>query len=138
MYSLLFRNRVAAIGFVLLTVAGAASMVGTEENAGLLEKTTEEIKAQQAEFAAEMGAMNAPKAVQTIPGPPATAPARTTRTVHAKRDANGDIVFTDDEALIDDAAGFDPSPMTPLEESPIASSEEVVIILNNGQSEQQQ
>ena len=119
MYSFLFRNRMGAIGFVVLTLVGAASLVGTEETEGVIAKTSAQIDQQRADFeeatATLSGSSNGPKPfTQEIPA---------------------EITFTADEDLIDSATGYDPTPEINFEEEAIAESEEVVIILNDGPEE---
>lgn len=123
MYKFLFKNRLAAVGFVVLTTISAASLVGTEDNAGLIEKTAQELEQQKAEFNAEMEAMNAS-------APSAIAPAATPSS--ASQPTNqGPVEFTPDEDLIDQTEGFDPTPVDSFDPAAIAQQEEVVIILNN-------
>ena len=119
MYKFLFKNRLAAVGFVVLTTISAASLVGTEDNAGLIEKTAQEIEQQKAEFEAEMGQMQIPK--NTAPPPSSAEPSI----------AREPVEFTDDEELIDQTEGFDPTPVDSFDPAAIAQKEEVVIILNN-------
>lgn len=119
MYKFLFKNRLAAVGFVVLTTISAASLVGTEEKAGLIEKTAQEIEQQKAEFEAEMGQMQIPK--NTAPPPSPAEPSI----------AREPVEFTDDEELIDQTEGFDPTPVDSFDPAAIAQQEEIVIILNN-------
>ena len=123
MYTFLFRNKLGALGFVVLMMISAATLVGTEEHDGVIVKTTQEIAKQRSDFAEKVDAMSSPKKV-------AQAPAAETASV--------EIEFTPDEELVDDAQGFDPTPEPPqpdVNPEPIAAGNlaeegEVVIILN--------
>ena len=120
MYTLLFRNRLAALGFVLLTIISAISLVGTKDREGVLAKTTHEIEAQKAEFEAKVEELQGTPTPSSRPSLPSeTAPTQ------------GDIAFMSDEDLIDSAEGFDPTPNDEFKPEAIAEQEEVVIILEN-------
>ncbi|MFZ1742539.1 MAG: hypothetical protein WAT93_06770 [Pontixanthobacter sp.] len=114
MYSLLFRNRLAALGLALLIIIGAVSLVGTENNSGVVTQTAQKFQAQKAAPEKTAQALNQPAPSQAIPN---TKPADAT------------IEFLADEELIDAAEGFDPTPMEPGEPKAASEHEEVVIIL---------
>ncbi|WBY16808.1 hypothetical protein PF049_01165 [Erythrobacteraceae bacterium WH01K] len=96
----MLRNRVAAIAIVVLTLAGVASLVGTEDNEGALTSATKAL-AEKAAASSEAGPRN----------PDATAPAAVTEIASPPAPAQFPTEFADDESLIDDARGFDPSPV---------------------------
>ncbi|GMN14478.1 hypothetical protein [Altererythrobacter sp. MTPC7] len=96
----MLRNRVAAIAIVVLTLAGVASLVGTEDNEGALTSATKAL-AEKAAASSETGLRN----------PDATAPAAVTDMAAPPPSAQFPTEFADDESLIDDARGFDPSPV---------------------------
>ncbi len=130
MYKFLFRNKLAALAFVVLTVIGAATLVGTEEHDGVIAKTTQEITKQRADFAEKTAALSSKK---STPEPVLV-------------EVEPEVVeFTDEEDLIDDALGFDPTPETlepdvdpkPDQAGNIAEEGEVVIILNNERYEEE-
>ena len=88
-------HRLMAIGLVVLVLAGVAALVGTDENEGALVSATDRLATQtdgDAREAAPVAQPSAARAPQPSPQPAA------------------EPEFLDDEALIDDAAGFDPSP----------------------------
>jgi len=122
MYSFLFRNKLGALAFVVLTMIGAATLVGTEEHDGVIAKTAQELTQQRDEFAEKVEAMNSinPAAEEA---PLMAEPAE----------------FTPDDDLVDTAQGFDPTPEAPqpdinpdpVEAARVAEEGEVVIIVNN-------
>ncbi|GAA4641846.1 hypothetical protein GCM10023115_02200 [Pontixanthobacter gangjinensis] len=116
MYTLLFRNRLAALGFVLLMIISAISLVGTEDQEGVITKTANEIEAQKAEFESAVEAVGPPK---TLNG--------------QGSEEETPIEFLDDEELIDSAEGFDPTPDDEFNPESLAEQEEVVIVLENEQ-----
>lgn len=96
MYRQVFANRWIALLFVVMTAAGAASLVGTEDTDGALDRAKAQIESRNSEFEAE---------AKKLSGKPST-----------DRSADDDVIeFTSDEELIDtaegeDAGGFDPTP----------------------------
>ena len=91
MYESLFRNKWAALAFVVLVLAGVQYFVGREGEDGTLAQATDEL----ADQSGEPG-----EAVSDAGSPP---------------DMGGfydgtDVEFMSDEELIDTAEGFDPTP----------------------------
>jgi hypothetical protein len=109
----MFRNRWGALLFVCLTLAGAATLVGTEEGEGAIQQATDQIAQQRAQAEQLTADMQAP-------AQPAGDPTET-------------VVLSSDEDLIDPATGEDP---TPIDEFAAANpadrdadvSDEVVIV----------
>lgn len=105
----MFRNRLGALLFVGGTAVAAAALIGGEQDEGMLLSAAEEIKQQRAAMAGTMTA-------DTLP---------------AFEIPTSEVVeFTPDEALIDEATGYDP---TPLEdgvalETEVVPQDEVVIV----------
>ncbi|MGB3738458.1 MAG: hypothetical protein WA948_03805 [Pontixanthobacter sp.] len=126
MYTFLFRNRYGALAFVGLTLIGAASLVGTQEDEGLITQTAATIEQQRADFEDAAKAAEASRTPATQPEPEPSigdyAPA---------------IPIADDEDLIDDAEGIDPTPIDPSDGEAIAKDGDVVIILRDGQNRPQ-
>lgn len=60
MYNQLFRNRWAALGFVVITAMGAASLVGSEEDEGLLGDAATTIADQREQFVDDTEALSDP------------------------------------------------------------------------------
>lgn len=105
----MFRNRWFALLFVALTLAGVTTLVGTEKHDGAIQRASHQI-AQQRARSEEL----------TSGSQPAAAVASSTPDV---------ITFSDEEELIDEAVGEDPTPAdagTPLDPEEIA--DEVVIV----------
>lgn len=119
MYSLLFKNRVAALGFVLLTAAGAVSLVGTEEEGGLIEQTKEQFGVQKQDFADRV------KDMQTSARPASPRPASASLSMP--------VELADDEHLIDQAEGYDPTPDDAQEPGAAVELDEKIIILENAE-----
>ncbi|MFN4113798.1 MAG: hypothetical protein ACK4GD_07635 [Sphingomonadaceae bacterium] len=93
MYRHLFRNRWIALGFVVLSAASAASLVGTEEGGGMIDQATAQLHDQKAEFEQEAAALSKPTR---------------SHTVIDVEDADWDA---DDELdTVDPGTGFDPAP----------------------------
>jgi hypothetical protein len=109
----MFRNRWGALLFVCITLAGAASLVGTEEGQGAIQQATDEIAQQKAQADQWTTDTQAPSA--------ATASATATT-----------VVSTSDEDLIDPATGIDPTPIDEFAAANPADSDaevdEVVIV----------
>ena len=117
MYSLLFKNRAVALGFVLLTAAGAVSLVGTEEDGGLIEQTKEQFGVQKQEFADKVQDMQS--SARKAPPRPANAALQMP------------VELADDEHLIDTAEGYDPTPDDAQEPGTSAELDEKIIILES-------
>jgi hypothetical protein len=105
----MFRNRVGALFFVAASVSSAAMLVGGEGDQGVLLSAAEELAQQKSAMAAAADGLSAEPVV--IPTTAAS-------------------VFTADEDLIDEATGFDP---TPVEDgappaSEVVPHDEVVIV----------
>lgn len=98
----MFQNRVAAIAIVVLTLAGVASLVGTEDNEGALATATQALAEKAAASAGTSDRYASAPAPATAASQPAAAP--------PPSPASYPTEFADDESLIDDAQGFDPSP----------------------------
>ena len=98
----MFQNRVAAIAIVVLTLAGVASIIGTEDNEGALAAATQALADKAAASAATSDRYASAPGPATAVSQPAAAP--------APSPASYPTEFADDESLIDDAQGFDPSP----------------------------
>ncbi|OZA93877.1 hypothetical protein U4960_03265 [Altererythrobacter sp. H2] len=113
MYRHLFRNRWIALGFVALSAASAASLVGTEEGGGMIDEATAQLNGQKAEFEQQAADLAKPTRSHTV----------------IELDDSG---FAEDDDLVDQGTGlepepdpgegFDPAPMldpVPAEPSPI-------------------
>ena len=123
MYSLLFRNKLAALAFVALIVIGAALLIGTEQEQGVIQETAQTIAEQRTDFDETVKQAGVPK-----PGRP---------TIMADPEP-ASVPLADDDALIDEAIGFDPTPVDPtdpFDPKAIAETEEVVIVLKNERKE---
>lgn len=109
--------RIAVLAIVALTLAAVAGLVGTDENEGALTNATQALaeKAARSSGGDTQSSAQSVAPVQTNTAPPAAPPMM-----------EGD--FAEDEGLIDDATGFDPSPFS---EDP-AQGEVVAIIEDDG------
>lgn len=87
----MFRNRWGALLFVCLTLAGVATLVGTEEGEGTIKHAADQIAQQKAQADRLTTDTQAPPR-------PASGPAET-------------VVLSADEELIDPATGEDPTPV---------------------------
>lgn len=97
MYRHLFRNRWIALAFVLMTVASAASLVGTEDHDGVIDKATAQLHDQKAQFAAEAEELAKPTRSHTV--------------ITLDEPPPEDAEELNDEDLIDPGTGIDPTPM---------------------------
>ena len=128
MYSFLFRNKLGALAFVVLTMISAATLVGTENHDGVIVKTTAELTQQLDDFAEKVDAMSSTKTTS-----------RRAVIAAQNRAEPESVEFTPDDDLIDSAQGFDPTPEVaapdvnpdPALAAKVAEEGEVVIILNN-------
>ncbi len=123
MYAFLFKNRYGALAFVGLTMIGAAALVGTDEDDGLIPQTAASIEQQKADFdaSAQELATNGRDRPLIMADP-----------------ALADIPLAPDEALIDEAEGFDPTPVDlsdPLGIDANPETEDVVIVVKDGRPE---
>ncbi len=132
MYSMLFRNRVAAGAFVVLTLVSAASLVGSEDEEGIIERAAQSISEQQDDFEDRVAELERPA---NAPRPRAAKPQQSRNSSASVPD---NIPLAEDEYLIDDAAGFDPTPPDSLGEEDVADPTEDVIIILNDETEEQQ
>lgn len=105
----MFRNRWGALFFAVMTAAGAAALVGGEQEQGVLLDAAEDIQQQKAAMEATMAGVSAPPAAITT---------------------SGEVEFIYDEDLIDDAAGFDPTPAEDAAPLPgeVVPYDEIVIV----------
>jgi hypothetical protein len=99
MRSYMFRNRFGAVLFVISTLLGVATLIGSEDQKGALLKASEGVKDQQT-------------AMASIADQPVTDSQPVID--------DESVEFTPDDELIDDATGFDPSPVD--EDAPKADS----------------
>ena len=95
MYRHLFRNRWIALAFVLMMVASAASLVGTEDRDGVIDQTTAELMGQKQQFEAEAEEL--------------AKPTRSHQIVTLEEPVPEDEDSSDDD-LIDPGIGIDPTP----------------------------
>ncbi len=104
----MFRTKWGALLFAVATAAGAATLIGGEQDRGVLLNAAEDIQQQKAAMEATMSSGSSPLAIPT----------------------SARVEFTSEEELIDDASGFDPTPVedgAPLE-SEVVPHDEVVIV----------
>ena len=95
----MFQSRTGALAFVGLTLIGAATMVGSEDEAGTIETATSEMFEQRKAFDAQAEAMGTPD------------PSPVLQVVDAS--SNAEPVPAEDAALVLDPKGFDPTPILP-------------------------
>jgi hypothetical protein len=117
----MFRSRWGALVFVVVSAAGAATLVGGEEDEGVLLNAAAELQQQrqQQEDTLE-GAVTSVGADAALP--------------------SGETVeFTSDEELIDEAEGFDPTPLEDGAPPPpeVVPKDEVVIVSRDAEIAQQ-
>ena len=105
MYQFLFRNKWAALAFVILMLVSVRALIGPEGGDGTIPNTQAELIAQRKQMQQQMNQLNAEPSKQA--GISASPDA-------AERD------YTDDSDLIDDAQGYDPTPQidSPMDPSP--------------------
>lgn len=70
MYKLVFQNRKAALAFVAFTVFGAASMVGTPEDSGLVTRVADLVLMQRQSIAGEAAAYAEGQSTEAPPPAP--------------------------------------------------------------------
>lgn len=87
----MFRNRWGALFFVCLTAAGAASLIGGEDDEGLLLNATNELSQTRSDLSGEMADLSEPdeRPVMVV---------------------DNENQLASDEELIDQARGLDPVP----------------------------
>ena len=119
----LFRNRWLALAFVGLVAIGAAVLVGSEGEAGLLDKYMAGKPGEQSQPMPDLAAPADLPSSELVPTEPEPAFEST---------ATGS--FSDDGDLIDDADGFDTTPMVvhdgPDEEGAILEAEGEAVIVD--------
>ena len=105
----MFRSRWGALAFVVLSAVGAASLIGGEEDKGVLLNAAHDIQQQRSAMEATMAGEEPP---------PIAVP------------SGAAAEFTSDEELIEDAAGFDPTPIEDAAAPPaeVVPQDEVVIV----------
>ena len=118
----MFRNRWGALLFVCLTLAGAATLVGTETGEGAIQQATDQIAQQKAQA----------DRLTTDTQAPAQPTRKTAETV----------VWSADEDLIDPATGEDPTPIDEFAATnpttPDAEIPDEVTIVSRGEPAQSQ
>lgn len=89
----MFRNAKGALLFAVVTILGAATLIGSEDNEGALIRAAEDLERQKAQAEdADSGDGDSPPAEGFAPVDEAQ------------------LEFSSDEDLIDSAQGFDPAP----------------------------
>jgi hypothetical protein len=94
MYEFLFRNKWVALAAAVLLLAGISALVGREGDDGLLARTQRDLAARHHEAPDEAGEIARSQSEAYTPPPPAETSQE----------------FVDDEELVDNADGYDPSP----------------------------
>lgn len=107
----MFKSSKGAILFVVVTIFGAAMLIGSENNEGALIKAAADIEKQR-----EM--INAERSFARSENAPVGFASGNTQPLE----------FTPDEDLIDDATGFDPTPEPQL---PLVSAEPQVSLVES-------
>ena len=111
MYQFLFRNKWAAIAFVVLTLVSVQMLVGSEGEKSVISRTQDQLLDQRQHMQQTMDDLgNGPPLAELDAGPDAGPGTNAEGT---------DVGLADDKELIDDAAGLDPSP---VEEQPAETS----------------
>lgn len=101
MYQFLFRNKWAALAFVILTLVSVQVLVGREGEKSVISRTQDQLIEQRQHMRQSIDDLgNDPAASGVVP--PGAGSATATQ--------DAEVGFGDDEELIDDAAGFDPTP----------------------------
>lgn len=96
MYRMIFRHRWAAVLFVLLVVAGALRLVGTQDQDGQLAEMQRQVSEQREQFEQATAADTNPFAEEIV-----------------EDDSEPEVGFAGDSDLIDPAEGTDPTPPEP-------------------------
>lgn len=111
MAAYMFKSRGGAIFFVGITLLGAAQLVGAEEDEGALLQAANQIQNQRDALDEEIAGFQRPS------------------------DGSNDLsfeepdgVFADEAELIDDAAGFDPTPDAGVTDAELPEEGQVVIV----------
>ncbi|WP_379548801.1 hypothetical protein ACFCW2_06425 [Qipengyuania sp. DSG2-2] len=107
MSSQILSPRVAALAIVGLVLAGVAGLVGTDENEGALTGATQAWAEKARGASSEERAPASKMAPQPASSPASSQAPSAQAAPPAPPSAAG---FAEDESLIDDASGFDPSP----------------------------
>mgnify|MGYP001040076445 CR=1 FL=1 len=102
MYQFLFKSRWIALGFVALTLLSVYLLVGGRED-GVLSQAADHLASQQGANAGRIAELEAPP---------------------ESGDDDSDAVYMDDEELIDEADGFDPTPQEARVGEPEVSDDE--------------
>ena len=106
MYRWVFKNKWVAVAFVILTLASVQSLVGKNGKDGsMISRTKGQLIAQRKQMQHQIDEMSPDQTAQdAASGPP----------------SDVETGFADDDDLVDDAKGFDPTPETeePLDPSP--------------------
>ena len=114
----MFRSYKGALAFMAVTMLGAVSLVGWEDNEGALVKAAADLERQRAMMADQDDERSdSPPPVGFAPADPAK------------------VEFTPDEDLVDAAGGYDPTPdiEQPFSTQPLVDPQEVeVTIVDRG------
>ena len=103
MYQWLFRNKLAAIAIVILMLAGVRALIGNQSEDIAVSHTNSHLIAQREQVQKQMNDLaETPPPPDAIADPPAA-------------DETG---YADDDSLIDDTKGFDPTPQIDAPEDP--------------------
>ena len=103
MYQFLFKNKWFALAFVVLIAVGVRFFVGAEGEESVVTRTQDEFLSQRDEVQQSMIEMGIEPITEEEMRPPAM----------ESEFRDGDVMgFTPDEDLIDNASGFDPSPLS--------------------------
>lgn len=93
MYRHLFRNRWVALGFVIMMVTSAISLVGTEEGGGMIEEAKAELEGQKQGFETQAAELAEPTSSNIV------------------IDAGAFEEDVSEEDLVDPGTGEDPTPI---------------------------
>lgn len=107
----MFKSSKGALLFVIVTLLGVATLIGSEDNEGALLKAASDIEKQRS-------MMNEDREFARSSSAP----------VGFASENPGDLEFTPEEELIDDATGFDP---TPELEGPLVSAEPQITLVES-------
>lgn len=143
MYKFLFRTRYGALGFVAVTMLGVTSLVGTDGESGLIQYGVNSFTAQQDAMGEEVGQLDQAQTrpVRRIGAPQPTYPSEVGPSeigeVSGGDDGFGDEGYEEgswasDDALIDDASGYDPAPIVATEYNP-EDGEIIETVVEGGQ-----
>ena len=115
MLSQIFRSRWGALIIVMICAAGAAALIGTGENSGMLLDAADRLASQQSELGQPAAAVTDPISVPDT------------------HDPSSLTEFTPDDELVDDTSGIDPTPPEeqPFQPDVVAQSDDMVIVLDD-------